>query len=286
MAVRNAAFTTLLNSHAYPVTSLHFCEMQAKRGTEKRVRLFAVMDVPDAPLMDMSQDKAGELGTVFTRPPDPGLNGEDPKYAGVLIFDTSVASSGPGGSSELIAAPRQSVRVLDERPDVMAYSFRLSPRTRTCYMHHDKAQRYAPVGTLHGQVLHRYGDATLDYAYWCDISSSMFRQSDLARMVQANKFYNPTTLEHYVWLWGRTDEGRPLLKRRPLLASAPDVSCAFSAPVNIVQSTAAGNRGGARRDYSGAALLEAYRAGKRIRIEPFQGMRPEAVHVEVDLRFR
>lgn len=115
MAVRNAAFTTLLNSHAYPVTSLHFCEMQAKRGTEKRVRLFAVMDVPDAPLMDMSQDKAGELGTVFTRPPDPGLNGEDPKYAGVLIFDTSVASSGPGGSSELIAAPRQSVRVLDER---------------------------------------------------------------------------------------------------------------------------------------------------------------------------
>ena len=180
----------------------------------------------------------------------------------------------------------EAVRVLDERPDVMAYSFRLSPRTRTCYMHHDKAQRYAPVGTLHGQVLHRYGDATLDYAYWCDISSSMFRQSDLARMVQANKFYNPTTLEHYVWLWGRTDEGRPLLKRRPLLASAPDVSCAFSAPVNIVQSTAAGNRGGARRDYSGAALLEAYRAGKRIRIEPFQGMRPEAVHVEVDLRFR
>jgi hypothetical protein len=110
--IRNAAYTTLLTSHAYPVTSLHFCEVPSKRGVDRRVRLFAVFDVPDAPVMDLSQDRAGEQGTVFTRPPDPGLNGEDPKYAGVLIFDTSLVT---GGNTDLATQAKHTVRVLDER---------------------------------------------------------------------------------------------------------------------------------------------------------------------------
>lgn len=112
-AVRNAAYTTVLTSHAYPVTSLYFCETTSKRNSnERRIRLFAVMDVPDAPLTDLSQDRAGEQGTVFTRPPDPGINGEDPKYAGVLIFDTSLVT---GGGTDLTGPPKHTVRVLDER---------------------------------------------------------------------------------------------------------------------------------------------------------------------------
>jgi hypothetical protein len=110
--IRNAAYTTLLTSHAYPVTSLHFCEVPSKRGVDRRVRLFAVFGVPDAPVMDLSQDRAGEQGTVFTRPPDPGLNGEDPKYAGVLIFDTSLVT---GGNTDLATQAKHTVRVLDER---------------------------------------------------------------------------------------------------------------------------------------------------------------------------
>ena len=111
--IRNSAFTTLLTSHAYPVTSLHFCEVPSKRNADRRIHLFAVMDVPDAPVMDLSQDRDnGEQGTVFTRPPDPGLNGEDPKYAGVLIFDTSLITT---GGQELSGPLKHIVRVLDER---------------------------------------------------------------------------------------------------------------------------------------------------------------------------
>jgi hypothetical protein len=110
--IRNSAFTTLLSSHAYPCSSLHFCEVASKRTADRRIRLFAVMDVPDAPLTDLSQDRAGEQGTVFSRPPDPGINGEDPKYAGVLIFDTSLVT---GGGADLSGPPKHAVRVLDER---------------------------------------------------------------------------------------------------------------------------------------------------------------------------
>lgn len=114
--VRNSAYTVLQTSHNYPVTSLHFCEVQSKRTSDRRIRLFAVMNTPELPPVDLSGDKGPESdpNASFQRPPDPGMNGDDPKFAGVLIFDTSV-TSGPGAASDFVAGPRHNVRVLDER---------------------------------------------------------------------------------------------------------------------------------------------------------------------------
>lgn len=110
--IRNAAYTTLQTSHAHPVTSLHFVEVPSKKTVDRRIRLFAVMDTPDIPAVDLSQ--AEDPNASAARPPDPGLNGDDPKFAGVLIFDTSVTAA-PGNSTDFVPAPRHPVRVLDER---------------------------------------------------------------------------------------------------------------------------------------------------------------------------
>lgn len=115
--VRNSAYTVLQTSHNYPVTSLHFCEVQSKRSADRRIRLFAVMNTPEQPTVDLSAEKSGPEGepnASFQRPPEPDINGDDPKFAGVLIFDTSV-TSGPGAASDFVAGPRHGVQVLDER---------------------------------------------------------------------------------------------------------------------------------------------------------------------------
>lgn len=112
--IRNAAYSTLQTSHAHPVTSLHFVEVPSKKPADRRIRLFAVMDTPDLPAVDLSQGD-GEANSA-QRPPDPGINGDDPKFAGVLIFDTSVTlGSAPGNTTDFVPAPRHAVRVLDER---------------------------------------------------------------------------------------------------------------------------------------------------------------------------
>lgn len=112
--IRNAAYTTLQTSHAHPVTSLHFCEIPSKKTSDRLIRLFAVMDTPDIPAIDLSQGDADAASSQ--RPPDPGINGDDPKFAGVLIFDTSVTlGSAPGNTNDFVPGPRHPVRVLDER---------------------------------------------------------------------------------------------------------------------------------------------------------------------------
>jgi hypothetical protein len=72
------------------------------------------MDTPDLPAADLSPGESEDASSQ--RPPDPGINGDDPKFAGVLIFDTSVTlGSAPGNTTDFVSAPRHQVRVLDER---------------------------------------------------------------------------------------------------------------------------------------------------------------------------
>ena len=128
-SVRSSTHTTLLTSHAYPVSNLYFCEIQPRRTAERRIRLFAVMDTVENVALD-GDGSGGYAGMPppppQQRPPDPGMNGDDPKYAGVLIFDTSISPGGGGstgggissaGSSntEYVPAQRHPVRALDDR---------------------------------------------------------------------------------------------------------------------------------------------------------------------------
>lgn len=102
---RNSAHIMLLTSHAYPVSSLYICEVPSKRPSERKIRLFAVMETPDG-----NGTSEGEA-VAAQRVPDPGINGDDPKFAGVLVFDTSTAND----VVSLTPSKNGIVRTLDAR---------------------------------------------------------------------------------------------------------------------------------------------------------------------------
>jgi hypothetical protein len=132
-SARSLSHTTLLTSHANPVSALYFCEVLPRRYSDRRIRLFAVMDTPEAlppaPATGGTGAGAGaEDSAPPARMPEPVFNPDDPKFAGVLVFDTSVvlaAGSQPGvsvsaansgaGGGEYVAGPRHAVRALDEK---------------------------------------------------------------------------------------------------------------------------------------------------------------------------
>lgn len=97
---------TLLPSHIFPVSALHFCEIiqsktQQQNTVDRRIRLFAVMDTTSS-----------SSSTNSTIPNS--SSSEDPSRAGVLVFDTSITMYGTNNSSIGIAT-RKDVKVLDER---------------------------------------------------------------------------------------------------------------------------------------------------------------------------
>jgi hypothetical protein len=131
-SARSLSHTTLLTSHANPVSALYFCEVLPRRYSDRRIRLFAVMDTPEAlpppPATVAGAGAGAEDSAPPARMPEPVFNPDDPKFAGVLVFDTSVvlaAGSQPGasvsaansgaGGGEYVAGPRHLVRALDEK---------------------------------------------------------------------------------------------------------------------------------------------------------------------------
>lgn len=121
--IRSSAYTVLLPNHMYAVSALYFYEIFPRRSTERRIRLFAVMD---------SDSRDVDLSSVpLQRPPEPSINGDNPADAGVLVFDTSITTNTNGVSSlsshnsnynfansnnsNYIAAPRHAPKSLDDR---------------------------------------------------------------------------------------------------------------------------------------------------------------------------
>jgi hypothetical protein len=106
-------FVTLMAGHIYPVCALHFCEAPAKRGAERCIRLFAVMD-SDATSCTFYKGPAPPSSSTPAAGAD--MDEEDPAQSGVLVFDTSATLAAQGGSLLPAAAvSSRAVKAIDER---------------------------------------------------------------------------------------------------------------------------------------------------------------------------
>lgn len=91
---------TLQSSHRYPVASLFFAEVASKQqATQRRIRLFAVMDTTTNQQSKPSTMEASD----------------DPSISGILLFDTSITMTGSKHFSVSMNASRHAVKVLDDR---------------------------------------------------------------------------------------------------------------------------------------------------------------------------
>jgi hypothetical protein len=161
--------------------------------------------------------------------------------------------------------------------DALGFSLRLGRNTTYCYMN-DRPQEIPPFHPLGGNV-HKFdwtkGDQ--DFGYPFEVSSSVYRLTDVLPALLRTKFDNPNLLEGGLSLC--KDQFAMV---RPFLLCYGQ-SAAFCNAINLVQTASPNNRAGSKPSYSVSELAGLFDAGHRIRIEAYDGLVPTSCHQEIDL---
>lgn len=164
--------------------------------------------------------------------------------------------------------------------DVIGVSLRLGTNTTYCYMQKEK-QIAEDVRKDETHFLTcDWTKSTGDFNYPFDISSSLYRISDIDQLLKRIRFFmNPNSMEHYM------DMDRERFAHKPRLAYYPESRC-FSNPMNLSQEQFKNNRHSRNGLYTIERLLHMYRAGKRMDVSPLSTIRPNSAHMEFEFSFR
>lgn len=169
-------------------------------------------------------------------------------------------------------------QVLDEDPACLGFSLRLGRNTTHCYSR-DKPQRLPAFEELgSGLLKFDWTEAEHDFGYPIEVSSSIYRTSQILPMLMELEYRNPNTLESALARHAESFRGT-----RPRLACHAR-SVAFSVPANLVQ-TAWKNRVDSNPALTAEALADAYSRGQRLDVEQYRGFIANACHQELEFFF-
>ena len=172
---------------------------------------------------------------------------------------------------------RQVTDSLDDYPQAIGFSLRLGRNTSYCYPV-DQSQRLPEFDSLNGFVLqYDWTRAEFDFGYPLEVSSSVYRVTDMLSLLTTLEFRNPNTLEALM-----AKQKSRFIKTLFLLLCF-ETSVSFCSPLNRVQAVYE-NRAGNRAEYSPVALLSLYLSGQRINIQAYDGFVPIGCHQEVELK--
>ncbi|MEA3348715.1 MAG: hypothetical protein U9Q39_06615, partial [Pseudomonadota bacterium] len=172
----------------------------------------------------------------------------------------------------------EATQQLESNPEVLAFSLRLGYNTRNCYILNTKQPlpNFTDIAT--NISLFNWTVAEGDFGFPLDVSSSIYRVSDLMPLLQRLDFHDPNTLELYLSHHKNIYE-----KIAPKLACFNN-SVTFCNPVNIV-NTSCVCRAGERQEYSSLEFAKLFAQGLRIDIEKFTQFIPGGCHQEAELSF-
>lgn len=170
------------------------------------------------------------------------------------------------------------VETLHDNKNVLGFSLRLGKNTDYCYML-NKNQAF-PEFHPQGKSILKFNwvKSELDFGYPLEVSSSVYRVSDILPILTQNGFKNPNTLEVLI------DNNKSAFAGTKDELLCYERSVAFCNPVNMVQ-TAWTNRAGASQDYSPEKLAEMFDKGYRIDTGIYDGFVPRSCHQEVKYEF-
>lgn len=192
------------------------------------------------------------------------------RYVMFVVDDTLFV-----GRLSLMAA----VGALEGVPQLLGFSYRLGRNTTYCYTQ-DEPQRLPAFETLsEGLLCFPWPGAPFDFGYPLELSSSIYRTTDLVPLIEELGFHNPNSLEA-----GLAALARTFSDTRGLLGCYAE-SVAFSVPANMVQAVWK-NRVGRKPELALGELQERFDRGERIDIDAYRGYVSSACHEEVAFRFR
>jgi GT2 family glycosyltransferase len=172
----------------------------------------------------------------------------------------------------------RATRVLDEDAACLGFSFRLGRNTTYCYTL-DGAQALPVFDELASGVLSfAWTGAEHDFGYPLELSSSLYRTSDILPLLAELAYRNPNTLESVL-----AQHAASFRMTRPRLACYAQ-SVALSVPANLVQ-TVWKNRVDGNRALTAEALADAYARGRRLDVEHYRGFVTNACHQELEFFF-
>lgn len=161
----------------------------------------------------------------------------------------------------------------------LGFSLRLGKNTTYCYPMriNQKLPKFRAVGR--SLLEFNWTQSDLDFAYPLEVSSSLYRRSDLLKLLLAAKFENPNTLESVLY------ERRGLFQKQKPNLLCYESGVAFCNPVNMTQRVCPNNRAGQSPRYSIDGLSRLFEQGKRIDVRAYADFVPQGCHQEVPLRF-
>jgi len=171
------------------------------------------------------------------------------------------------------------IKSLRENNDAIGFSLRLGKNTNYCYSH-DSKQSLPVFQRIDNEILkHNWTASEYDFGYPLELSSSLYRTSDILILLDKLEFANPNVLEDM------------MAANAQLYAQTKDCllcyenSVAFCNPVNKVQSVW-NNRSGSNYRYSADRLAQMFEEGVKIDVEKFSGFVPNSCHQEVHIYFK
>jgi hypothetical protein len=173
---------------------------------------------------------------------------------------------------------RSAMQALVDHPDALGFSLRLGRNTLYCYSANQTQSLPAFSSLADNRLKFCWGNASHDFGYPLEVSSSLYLDAVLAPFLAILPFRNPNELEAAM-----------ASRARYFRASHPALICyersvTFCNPVNIVQSTYI-NRAGGKVCYTVDDLLERFERSERVDVAAYDGFIPNACHQEVELVF-
>lgn len=167
---------------------------------------------------------------------------------------------------------------LNDHPNALGFSLRLGNNT-THYYVHDKPQLRPELQSLPNEIkAFDWTDATGYFGYPLEVSSSVYRLSELVPLMLRIPFRSPNSLESDLSV-----RAKGFRREKPRLLCF-ESSVTFCAPMNMVQDEWE-NRVSRDRDYSSDKLADLFDQGYRIDVHKFSGFVPSGCHQEVELSF-
>lgn len=172
----------------------------------------------------------------------------------------------------------EAVEFLNSNEDALGFSLRLGKNVRYCYPV-SAPQRQPEFQSIQpGVMKFRWLGAEHDFGYPLELSSSLFRVSDVLPILLKTAVRNPNYAEVAL------NDSKLDFAGRKMNLLCFERSVAFCVPLNMVQQ-AFTNRAGDKPEYTVDSLSAMFAADQRINIRRFDNFSPDGCHQEVELSF-
>ena len=168
------------------------------------------------------------------------------------------------------------IDLLEKNKTALGFSLRLGANCTECYTLSCKQEMPPSTKIADNVFMYSWFGANADFGYPLELSSSIYKVSDIIPILMNENFLNPNELE-----WKMQSYNYWFSTKKPHLLLYQTSAC-FCNPINKININ--NNRSGNNPEYSIESLLTKYEKGVIIKYD-FKGFIPNGCHQEVDIEF-